>query len=102
MRARESLGMRKKELGAFGGSFTKISHHRAFETRCVPNSPTLSQVAIKAPSFGERRKSYLQDIAVATGATYVAEEVGLTLDQVGYGLYHLHCLRIVGSVMSFF
>lgn len=42
----------------------------------------MGQVAIKAPAFGERRKSYLQDIAIATGATYIAEEVGLTLDQV--------------------
>lgn len=28
------------------------------------------------------RKSYLQDIAIATGATFVAEEVGITLDSV--------------------
>lgn len=41
-----------------------------------------SQCAVKAPSFGERRKNYLQDIAIATGSTYIAEEVGLTLDQV--------------------
>jgi len=31
--------------------------------------------AIKAPGFGSRRKDLLQDIAIATGATYVAEEV---------------------------
>jgi chaperonin GroEL len=42
----------------------------------------LDVVAIKAPSFGDRRKAYLQDIAIATGATYVAEEVGITLEQV--------------------
>lgn len=42
----------------------------------------LDVVAVKAPSFGERRKNYLQDIAIATGSTYIAEEVGLTLDQV--------------------
>jgi len=35
----------------------------------------LDVVAIKAPGFGTRRKDMLQDIAVATGATYVAEEV---------------------------
>ena len=34
----------------------------------------LDIVAIKAPGFGTRRKDMLQDIAVATGATYVAEE----------------------------
>jgi len=42
----------------------------------------LDVVAIKAPGFGDRRKAYLQDIAIATGATYVAEEVGITLDSV--------------------
>lgn len=29
-----------------------------------------------------RRKEYLQDIVIATGATYIAEEVGITLDSV--------------------
>lgn len=42
----------------------------------------LDVVAIKAPGFGMRRKEYLQDIAIATGATYVAEEVGITLDSI--------------------
>lgn len=42
----------------------------------------LDVCAIKAPGFGDRRKNYLQDIAIATGATYIAEEVGLSLDQV--------------------
>lgn len=42
----------------------------------------LDVVAIKAPGFGQRRKDYLQDIAIATGSTYVAEEVGITLDSV--------------------
>merc|ERR1711862_383248 len=42
----------------------------------------LDVVAIKAPGFGQRRKDYLQDIAIATGSTYVAEEVGVTLDSV--------------------
>lgn len=42
----------------------------------------LDVVAIKAPGFGMRRKEYLQDIAIATGSTYVAEEVGITLDSV--------------------
>ena len=39
--------------------------------------------AVKAPAFGDRRKAILQDIAVLTGATVVAEEIGLKLDQVG-------------------
>eukprot|EP00611_Tribonema_gayanum_P023371 TRINITY_DN489_c0_g2_i2.p1 TRINITY_DN489_c0_g2~~TRINITY_DN489_c0_g2_i2.p1 ORF type:complete len:623 (-),score=262.94 TRINITY_DN489_c0_g2_i2:412-2061(-) len=42
----------------------------------------LDVCAIKAPAFGDRRRAYLQDIAIATGATYIADEVGLTLDQV--------------------
>jgi len=42
----------------------------------------LDVVAIRAPGFGMRRKEYLQDIAIATGATFVAEEVGVTLDSV--------------------
>jgi len=45
-------------------------------------------VAIKAPSFGPRRKEILQDIAIATNSTYISEEVGLspesvTLDMLG-------------------
>lgn len=42
----------------------------------------LDIVAIKAPSFGDRRRNYLQDIAIATGATYVADEVGISLESV--------------------
>jgi len=42
----------------------------------------LDVVGIKAPGFGQRRKEYLQDIAIATGATFVAEEVGITLDSI--------------------
>ena len=40
----------------------------------------LDVVAVKAPSFGDRRKAYLQDMAIATGATYVSDEVGLSLE----------------------
>eukprot|EP00600_Ochromonadales_sp_CCMP1393_P013471 CAMPEP_0175013360 /NCGR_PEP_ID=MMETSP0005-20121125/9867_1 /TAXON_ID=420556 /ORGANISM="Ochromonas sp., Strain CCMP1393" /LENGTH=571 /DNA_ID=CAMNT_0016269791 /DNA_START=87 /DNA_END=1802 /DNA_ORIENTATION=+ len=42
----------------------------------------LDLAAIKAPAFGDRRKAYLQDIAIATGATYVADEVGISLESV--------------------
>jgi chaperonin GroEL len=38
-----------------------------------------SGVAIKAPSFGERRKETLQDIAVLTGATVLSDEIGRPL-----------------------
>ena len=43
---------------------------------------TFNSVAVKAPGFGERRKAMLQDMAVLTGATVIAEEVGLKLDNV--------------------
>jgi chaperonin GroEL len=42
----------------------------------------LDVVAIKAPGFGNRRREYTQDIAIATGASFVAEELGITLDSV--------------------
>ena len=44
---------------------------------------TFTAVAIKAPYFGDRRKAFLQDLAIVTGAQVVAPEVGLKLDQVG-------------------
>ena len=37
--------------------------------------------AVKAPGFGDRRKAMLQDIAVLTGSTVIAEEVGLSLEK---------------------
>jgi chaperonin GroEL len=36
---------------------------------------------VKAPGFGDRRKAMLQDIAILTGGTVIAEEVGLTLEK---------------------
>jgi len=43
----------------------------------------LTVVAVKAPGFGDRRKSMLEDMAVLTGGQVVSEEVGLKLDSVG-------------------
>jgi chaperonin GroEL len=43
---------------------------------------TFNAVAVKAPGFGDRRKSTLQDIALLTGAQVISEEVGLKLDNV--------------------
>ncbi len=37
--------------------------------------------AVKAPGFGDRRKAMLEDIAVLTGATVIAEDVGLSLEK---------------------
>nr|5CDK_A Chain A, Chaperonin 60B1 [Chlamydomonas reinhardtii] len=42
---------------------------------------TLKVVAIKAPGFGERRSSYLEDIAILTGGTVVRDEMGVSLEQ---------------------
>lgn len=42
----------------------------------------LKTVAVKAPGFGDRRKAMLEDIAILTGGTVIAEEVGLKLDGV--------------------
>jgi chaperonin GroEL len=41
---------------------------------------SLKSCAVKAPAFGDRRKAMLQDMAELTGATVVAEELGLTLE----------------------
>jgi len=39
-------------------------------------------VAIKAPSFGDRRKDILEDIAVLTGAQVITEDRGMTFENV--------------------
>lgn len=49
---------------------------------------TFNCVAVKAPSFGEKRKAMLEDIAILTGGTVVSEELGidfktLTIDMLG-------------------
>ena len=41
---------------------------------------TLKVAAIKAPGFGDRRKSMLEDIAVLTGGKVIAEEAGMKLE----------------------
>jgi len=41
----------------------------------------LRSCAVKAPGFGDRRKAMLEDLAVVTGGTVVAEEAGLTLEK---------------------
>jgi chaperonin GroEL len=43
---------------------------------------TINCVAIKAPSFGDRRKDVLRDIAILTGAQSISEELGLRLEDV--------------------
>src|SRR5450756_944166 len=41
----------------------------------------LKTVAVKAPGFGDRRKAMLEDIAILTGGTVIAEELGLSLEK---------------------
>lgn len=48
-----------------------------------------NSVAIKAPSFGDRRKEVMEDIAILTGATVVSADRGMTLDNIG--------LEVLGS-----
>ena len=43
----------------------------------------LKACAVKAPGFGDRRKSMLEDIAVLSAGTVIAEEAGLKLDKAG-------------------
>ncbi|MEQ1879780.1 MAG: chaperonin GroEL [Burkholderiales bacterium] len=41
----------------------------------------LKTCAVKAPGFGDRRKAMLEDIAILSGGTVIADEVGLTLEK---------------------
>ncbi len=50
---------------------------------------TLKAVAVKAPFFGDRRKAFLEDLAIVTGAQVVNPDVGLMLREVG--------LEVLGS-----
>ena len=50
---------------------------------------TLTSCAVKAPGFGDRRKAMLEDLAVLTGGTVIAEDAGMqlkdtTLDMLGH------------------
>jgi chaperonin GroEL len=41
----------------------------------------IKSCAVKAPGFGDRRKAMLEDIAILTGGTVIAEELGYTLEK---------------------
>jgi len=43
---------------------------------------TLKCAAVKAPGFGDRRKSMLEDIAVLTGGQMISEEMGVKLESI--------------------
>jgi chaperonin GroEL len=60
----------------------------ALATLVVNNMRGIVKVAAcKAPGFGDRRKAMLEDIAILTGGTVIAEEVGLELESAN--LSHL-------------
>ena len=42
----------------------------------------LKVCAVKAPGFGDRRKSMLEDIAILTGGQFISEELGIKLESV--------------------
>ena len=44
---------------------------------------TLKAVAVKAPFFGDRRKAFLEDLAIVTGGQVVNPDVGLVLREAG-------------------
>jgi chaperonin GroEL len=50
---------------------------------------TLKAVAVKSPFFGDRRKAFLEDLAIVTGGQVVNPDVGLVLREVG--------LEVLGS-----
>jgi chaperonin GroEL len=44
---------------------------------------TLNVCAVKAPGFGDRRKSMMEDIAILTGGKCITEDLGIKLESVG-------------------
>jgi len=46
------------------------------------NSGVLNVSAVRAPSFGERRKAALEDIAILTGANLISEDKSMKLEEV--------------------
>ncbi|WP_280273292.1 chaperonin GroEL [Nocardia wallacei] len=47
---------------------------------------TLKVVAVKAPFFGDRRKAFLDDLAVVTGGTVINPDLGINLREAGLDL----------------
>jgi chaperonin GroEL len=54
-------------------------------------------VAVKAPSFGDRRKEVLEDIAILTGATVISEDRGYTFENAELGMVGSARKVIVGK-----
>lgn len=43
---------------------------------------SLKTCAVKAPGFGDRRKEFMEDIATLTGARFITEDLGLSLERL--------------------
>jgi len=43
---------------------------------------TIQVCCVKSPGFGDNRRNTMQDIAMATGAQFISDEIGLDLDEV--------------------
>lgn len=48
---------------------------------------TIKAVAVKSPYFGERRKAFMDDLAVVTAATVIDPEVGVTMNEAGMEVF---------------
>jgi len=46
---------------------------------------TLNGCAVKAPGFGDRRKSMLEDISILTGGRVITEDLGIKLESIEIG-----------------
>ncbi|GGC65081.1 chaperonin GroEL [Hoyosella rhizosphaerae] len=55
---------------------------------------TIKAVAVKAPFFGDRRKEFLEDLAIVTGAQVINSDVGLNLKDAGLDVLG-HARRVV-------
>lgn len=47
---------------------------------------TVRAVAVKAPFFGDRRKAFLEDLAIVTDGTVITSDIGITLADAGLEL----------------
>ncbi|MFJ6097002.1 chaperonin GroEL [Williamsia muralis] len=47
---------------------------------------TIRAVAVKAPFFGDRRKAFLEDLAIVTDGTVITADIGITLADAGLEL----------------
>ena len=62
-------------LNKMRGTCMRVSATRSNTMTALVCTGVLDVCAIKSPGFGDRRRGYLEDIAVLTGATFVTEQV---------------------------